>query len=111
MDGGSTPARLAALEDAAQIHRALGHSVRLQLLRVLADGQASVGDLAFAIGTSQPATSRHLAVLHAVRLVQRRRSGHQVPYAVTRDEVRALLSLTVRVAQPGSFSGADRRTD
>ena len=49
--------------------RAVGSSTRRTLLRLVRDQPRSVGELADAVGGSQPATSQHLAVLRDAGLV------------------------------------------
>lgn len=48
---------------------------RRAILRRLADGPASVGDLAEPFDMSQQAVSKHLAYLERARLIQKRRRG------------------------------------
>jgi DNA-binding transcriptional ArsR family regulator len=49
--------------------RALAHPTRRALLRLVRDTALPVGELADAVGASQPATSQHLAVLREAGLV------------------------------------------
>ena len=64
--------------------------MRLRLLNRLRHGEASVGELAFELGASQQNISRHLNVLHAAGLVQRRKRGTSVLYAIGDQGVFAL---------------------
>src|SRR5436189_2835584 len=52
---------------------ALADPTRRAILARLADGDASVGQLAAPFSVSQPAISRHLKVLEAAGLISRRR--------------------------------------
>jgi DNA-binding transcriptional ArsR family regulator len=70
--------------------RILGEPMRLKLLDRLRHGEASVGELAFEFGASQQNISRHLNVLHAAGLVQRRKRGTRVLYAIGDQSVFAL---------------------
>jgi DNA-binding transcriptional ArsR family regulator len=70
--------------------RILGEPMRLRLLDRLRHGEASVGELAFELGASQQNISRHLNVLHAAGLVQRRKRGTRVLYAIGDQTVFAL---------------------
>ena len=59
--------------------RALGDTVRLQLLHLLAaQGEMNVMDLAHTLRVSQPLVSWHLGVLRRADLVSVRRQGRQV---------------------------------
>ncbi len=62
--------------------RVIGEPMRLRLLDRLRHGEASVGELAVALGACQQNISRHLNVLHAAGLVQRRKRGTSVLYAI-----------------------------
>jgi predicted transcriptional regulator len=53
--------------------RALGDPTRLRILESLSRGEQAVGRIALAIGTPQPAVSKHLQVLFHAGLVERRR--------------------------------------
>ena len=54
---------------------ALADPVRRAILARLAQGEATVGELAKPFAISQPAISRHLRVLEAASLVRRERDG------------------------------------
>lgn len=51
---------------------ALADPVRLQIVRQLRDGQATVGALAKEIGVGAPSVSKHLTVLERAGLIARR---------------------------------------
>lgn len=74
----------------AQRFRVIGEPMRIRLLDHLRDGEAGVQELADAIGTSQQNVSKHLGVLHSAGVVQRRRDGNRVLYAIADDSVFAL---------------------
>jgi DNA-binding transcriptional ArsR family regulator len=61
---------------------ALAHPVRLRLLRTLARGPHTTGELAHAWELSPPEVSRHLAALRRAGLLTTRRHGRYVHYAV-----------------------------
>jgi len=54
---------------------ALADPVRRAILARLAQGEATVGELAKPFAISQPAISRHLRVLEAAALIRRERDG------------------------------------
>jgi len=67
------PERLAQL--IAERFRVLAEPMRVRLLDSLRDGEATVGELAERLGTSQQNVSKHLAVLVNAGLVARERRG------------------------------------
>ncbi|RSD13797.1 DUF5937 family protein [Amycolatopsis eburnea] len=69
---------------------ALAHPVRLRLLRTLARGPHTTGELAVAWELSAPEVSRHLAVLRRAGLLTPRRQGRYVRYSVNLPELQAL---------------------
>ncbi|ONF97147.1 ArsR/SmtB family transcription factor [Sphingomonas jeddahensis] len=75
------------LEAEAELLKALAHPVRLAILRALAGGERSVGDLEQASGVGQPALSQQLAVLRNAALVETRRKSKLVFYRVNHARV------------------------
>lgn len=77
--------------------KALSDPTRREILRLLGKRELSAGEIVDRFHLSQPAISRHLAVLRQAGLVTARREGQNVVYAldttVFQDVVRALLSL------------------
>jgi DNA-binding transcriptional ArsR family regulator len=69
--------------DAARLLRVLANETRLLILCLLSDGERSVGELNEEVDLSQSALSQHLAVLRAENLVQTRRAGQTIFYALT----------------------------
>ncbi|SFW92100.1 DNA-binding transcriptional regulator, ArsR family [Amycolatopsis australiensis] len=69
---------------------ALAHPVRLRLLRTLARGPHTTGELAHAWELSPPEVSRHLAVLRRAGLLTSRRQGRYVRYTVNLPDLTAL---------------------
>jgi DNA-binding transcriptional ArsR family regulator len=69
---------------------ALAHPVRLRLLRTLARGPHTTGELAHAWELSPPEVSRHLAVLRRAGLLTARRQGRYVRYTVNLPDLTAL---------------------
>lgn len=71
--------------------RAAGESTRLRILALLAAGDLSVGELASALGQSQPRVSRHLKLMSEAGLIERLPEGASVYYRLTRDDAGARL--------------------
>jgi len=91
-EGHSLPAlRPAAMERAAGIFRALGDVSRLRLLALLSLGPACVTELAEAEAENISTISQRLKVLHAEDLVNRKRQGKHIQYALADQHVVDLL--------------------
>jgi ArsR family transcriptional regulator len=72
--------------------KALSHEGRLQILCLLLDQDLSVGDLAGAIGLSQPAASQQLMRLRAEGYVGARREGKTMIYYLLRNDVKPVIA-------------------
>lgn len=64
--------------------RAAGEGTRLRILALLTEGELAVGELAQALGQSQPRVSRHLKLLTDAGLVERAPEGAWVFYRLPR---------------------------
>ena len=60
----------------------LGEPMRLRIIDRLRAGEAGVGEIAEALGTSQQNVSKHLQTLHAGGILARRREGNSVLYSL-----------------------------
>ncbi|WP_129840559.1 DUF5937 family protein [Streptomyces sp. RFCAC02] len=87
---GADPPEPVSLETVTLRLEALAHPVRLRLLRTLARGPHTTGELADAWGLSPPEVSRHLAVLRRAGLLTARRRGRYVRHALNLPELTAL---------------------
>lgn len=77
MENKTTPSTL------PQVFAALGDPIRLAMIeRLAARGALAAGELGAGFAVSAPAISRHLAVLHAAGLVQRRADKQRRIYSV-----------------------------
>jgi rhodanese-related sulfurtransferase len=102
--------KTALFEAIAIMGKAFSSATRLELLDLLAQAPRTVDELARASGQSSANTSQHLQALHAAGMVQRRREGTSVRYALAGDEALALW-VAVRdasVAQLGEVERAAR---
>ncbi|MFJ6528635.1 DUF5937 family protein [Streptomyces longwoodensis] len=84
------PSEPVPLETVTRRLEALSHPVRLRLLRTLARGPHTTGELAHAWELSPPEVSRHLAVLRRAGLLTGRRDGRYVRYRLNPIELAAL---------------------
>ena len=81
----------------AQICGALADPNRLFILVELRHRARTVGELARAIGASQPLTSRHLGILREKGIVRAEREGSFVRYSLTDRRVLAAIDLLLDV--------------
>ncbi len=78
----ASAAQPVSLDAVARRLGALAHPVRLRLVRTLARGPHTTGELALAWDLTPPEVSRHLAVLRRAGLLTAERRGRYVHYAV-----------------------------
>lgn len=74
----------------AERFRIIGEPMRIKILDVLRGGEATVGELTLALGTSQQNVSKHLGVLYQAGIVSRRREGVHARYAIADESVLGL---------------------
>ncbi len=79
-------------DELSETLKALGSASRLRLLMELLGGDRTVERLAAAAGLGPSATSHHLRVLRALRLVTARRSGRHAYYALHDSHIADLLA-------------------
>jgi len=90
----------------AEFCKGMAHPKRIQILRILKDGEKSVGELAKLTGVSQANVSQHLALLRQFGLLGARREGSSVYYSISDrriieacDLVRACIAERLRKSQ------------
>jgi DNA-binding transcriptional ArsR family regulator len=76
----------------ASLFRVLGHPARVRILELLREGERSVGALQSALELDSGGTSQHLAALRRIGVVNARREGTSVFYAVEDKRVFDLLA-------------------
>lgn len=69
-------------QERAERLRAVADETRIRLLRTLCEGEKYVSELADRLGLAQPTVSHHLAILRRAGLVEARRDGPRVVYAL-----------------------------
>jgi len=67
----------------AEFCKGMAHPKRIQILRVLKDGEKTVNDLAKLTGIPQANTSQHLALLRQFGLLNTRRDGTSIYYSIS----------------------------
>jgi len=98
-----------SVERVAEIFAVLGDPTRVRVLTALRAGELCVSDLAAATGVNRTTVSHQLRVLRSHRLVQRRREGKVVYYAIDDEHVDALLNMAATHA--GEATGGAGRTE
>jgi DNA-binding transcriptional ArsR family regulator len=71
------------VELVAQRFRVLGEPMRIKLLDLLRESDATVGELQHALGASQQNVSKHLAILHDAGMVSRTKDGNHSRYSIS----------------------------
>jgi ArsR family transcriptional regulator len=77
----------------AEFFKTLGHPARIRILEVLRDGERQVSDLIPEVGIEASHLSQQLAVLRRANLVESRKVGGAVIYAVTDPRIFQLLTV------------------
>lgn len=72
--------------------KAFGDPSRLNILKLLADKEMTVNEVAAATGLSQPTVSRHLSILREAEAVIDRREGQFVFYSLNKQNVQSCCS-------------------
>jgi ArsR family transcriptional regulator len=67
----------------AEFCKGMAHPKRIQILRTLKNGEKTVGELARVTGIPQSNMSQHLAVLRQLGLLNTRRDGTNIYYAIS----------------------------
>ena len=71
------------LEQVARRFRYLAEPFRLRILKMLSEGEKSVGELVEALQGNQPNVSKHLQLLYDGGLISRRKEGTSNFYAIS----------------------------
>jgi ArsR family transcriptional regulator len=77
----------------ASLCKALSNPIRLMIIDVLREGEATVSDLQEKLDRQQSNLSQHLAVLRGTGLVESRRDGTKVLYSLTSQKIVEACSL------------------
>jgi DNA-binding transcriptional ArsR family regulator len=90
----SDPAALAvAAEQASEFLKSLANPVRLRILCLLADSEATVGEITERLEARQSLISQHLALLRKDGLVRPTRDGQSIRYALADARVERLIGV------------------
>ena len=84
-------------DQSAQLFKVLMHPARLEILNVLRDGEACVCHLEAMLGYRQAYISQQLSALREAGLIQDRREGWNIYYAVKRPQVFEIIDTALRL--------------
>jgi DNA-binding transcriptional ArsR family regulator len=82
------------IEQAAIAMQAMSHPLRIKILCLLSSGELIVQDIVDAVGTTQSNISQHLGILKASGMIDSRKDGTKMFYALTDERIMRMISLT-----------------
>jgi DNA-binding transcriptional ArsR family regulator len=82
------------IEQAAVAMQAMAHPMRIKILCLLSSGELSVQDIVDAVGTTQSNISQHLAILKACGMIDGRKDGTKMFYAIEDARILKMITLT-----------------
>ena len=85
------------IERASRALKAISHPLRLKILCVLGENEASVQDIVSMVGTSQSNISQHLTLLRDKDVLTSRRDANRVFYRVNDSRTLKLVSMMQEV--------------
>lgn len=100
-------AKDALFEAIASMGKSFASPRRLELIDLLAQGPRTVDELARVTGQSAANTSQHLQLLRSAGVVERRREGTRVRYALSGDDVIELWS-ALQALSAGRIAAVER---
>ena len=77
--------------DQARFLRCIGESTRLQIIKLLADGERCVSEITKTLDREQPLVSHHLRALKQCNIVEERQEAQKVYYRLTDDRLARLV--------------------
>jgi len=92
-DNADLLAREKDIDQATRALRAIAHPLRLKILCVLGDGEASVQDIIDSVGTSQSNISQHLGTLRDKGVLGSRREANKVYYYMIDSRILRVLEM------------------
>ena len=78
----------------ARFLRCIGEPTRIEIVKLLAEGEKCVGEIAVALGKDQPLISHHLKALRVCRIVTERQEAQKVFYGLMDDRLSELVYST-----------------
>jgi len=90
-----------SLVDIAEFLKALGHPVRLRIVKLLIENKQCVKNLGDALGIPQPNISQHLAILRSKGIVGWKREGPIICYFIKDKRAIEVYNLLFKEVQDG----------
>lgn len=81
----------------SNVFKALAHPTRIQIIKLLKDGERCVCEILPNIDSEQSNTSQHLTVMKNQGLVESRKDGSKVIYAIRNPEVYEMIMLAEKI--------------
>ena len=81
------------IQQASESLKALSHPLRLKILCILGENEASVQDIVDIVGTSQSNISQHLAILKDNGVLSSRKDANRVFYRIGDSRILRLISM------------------
>jgi ArsR family transcriptional regulator len=78
-------------EDQARFLRCIGEPTRLQILRLLTEGERCVGELSRVLSKEQSLISHHLRALRECNIVKERQKAQKVYYRIADERLARLI--------------------
>lgn len=82
------------IEQAALAMQAMSHPMRIKILCLLSSGELIVQEIVDAVGTTQSNISQHLRILKACGIINGRRDGTKMYYAIGDTRILKMIILT-----------------
>lgn len=67
----------------AEVFKAIGHPIRLSIVKILTQGELAVTEIVKRVGAEQSNVSRHLALLKQAGVLDSRKAGLKVIYRIS----------------------------
>ncbi|MCB8816667.1 ArsR/SmtB family transcription factor [Desulfosporosinus shakirovi] len=77
----------------ANVFKALGHPTRIQIVKLLRNGELCVCDILPDLDSEQSNTSQHLTVLKNQGIVESRKEGSKVIYSIKSEKIYEMIDL------------------
>ncbi len=81
--------------DLAELFKVFGDSTRIKILYDLFSGEKNVTEICQDLEMSQSAVSHQLKILRTAKLVQGRREGKSIVYALSDDHVKTIIAMGI----------------
>jgi len=87
------------IEATAAVISAIGHPLRLAIVRLLAEGELSVNEICDSLWSSQPNISRHLGILRSKKIVLSRKESSRILYSLRDQRLGKIMYLNTQAVQ------------